>query len=147
MDGVESKRVDMKIRNPLQRILNEVSANLIAAGAIEIDSLSPRCLVEVREIGAEIREVIPFRTEVVVDHIEHHRDALLMARVDERFECSGAAIGGLDGVRVNAVIAPVTTSGELSHRHQFDGCNTEILQRGKARDDGLKGPLRRERSG
>src|ERR1700722_19048754 len=107
MDGVESKRVDMKIRNPLQRILNEVSANLIAAGTIEIDSLSPRCFVEVCEIGAEIRQVIPFRTEVVVDHVEHHRDTLSVARVDQRFYSSGAAIRRLDGVGAYAVVAPV----------------------------------------
>src|SRR5580658_3313637 len=85
MDGVESKRVDMKIRYPFQSVLNEISTDLIAARAIEINRASPGGLVEIRKIGTEVRQVVSLWTEVVVDHVEHHGNTFLVARVDEGF--------------------------------------------------------------
>ena len=83
VDGVESKRVDVEFRNPLQSILDEISPNFVAASTVEIDSLSPGRLVEVREIRTEIRKVISLRAKMVVNYIEDNSHSLLMARIDE----------------------------------------------------------------
>ena len=85
VNRVEAEGIYMEIGDPLQRILDEVSADLIAPGLVEIDRLSPRRLVEIREIRTEIRQVISLRTNVVVNHVEHYRDSVLMACVDECF--------------------------------------------------------------
>src|SRR5580692_6712898 len=74
VDGVEAKCIDVEVRDPFQRINDEISADLIALCVIEIDGLSPRRLVEVREIRTEISNVITLWTKMVVDHIEHYRD-------------------------------------------------------------------------
>src|ERR1700683_2548503 len=134
----------MEVRDPFQRILDEISADLIALGVVEIDSLSPRRLVEVREIRTEISQVITLWTKMVVDHIEHYRDFEFMARVDQRFQPQRASVRSLDRIGVNSVISPVALSGKLSYRHQFDCRNAQIFERRKPRDNGVKGSLRRE---
>src|SRR5580704_976745 len=53
--SVEAKSINMKVRNPLQCIFDEVAANLVARVAVEIDCLTPRSLVAVRKVGSEIR--------------------------------------------------------------------------------------------
>src|SRR5580704_6618346 len=86
VDGVEAKCIDVKVRDPFQRILDEISADLIALCVIEINGLSPRRLVQVGKIRSEISQVITLWTKMVVDDIEHYRDFQFMASVDQRFQ-------------------------------------------------------------
>ncbi len=73
-------------------------------------------------------QVIAVGAEVVVDHIENHRQTMAVGRVDQVFELFGRAVGGLRCVKQNPVIAPVTLAGELRQRHQFDSGNTQLDQ-------------------
>src|SRR5580693_1897476 len=117
VDGVEAKCIDVEVRDPFQRIFDEISADLIALCVIEIDSLSPWRFVEVREIRSEITQVITLWTKMVVDHIEHDRDFEFMAGVDQRFYPQRASVRCLDRIGVNSVVTPVALPGKLSYRH------------------------------
>src|SRR5580700_6036002 len=139
VDGVEAKCIDVEVRDPFQRILDEISADLIALGVVEIDGLSPRRLVEVREIRTEISQVVTLWTKMVVDDVEHYRDFEFMAGVDQRFEAERATVRRLDRVGVNSVVTPVAVPGKLSNRHQFDCRNAQIFERRQPRDYGVKG--------
>ena len=81
---------------------------------------------------------------MVVDHVEHHSQPVLVAGIDEPFQSLRAAVGVLYGIRVDAVIPPVAAAGKLGHRHQLDGGDTELDQVVKALDDSVEGTRRCE---
>src|SRR5919202_1024107 len=68
--GVESERVHMELLEPLQRVLDEVTANLVTAGPVEIKGPSPRRSIPVREVRAEAVHHASLRTDVVVYDVE-----------------------------------------------------------------------------
>src|SRR5271154_1822068 len=47
MDCIKPQRIDAKIRDPLQRVLDKVAPDFVAFRLIEIDSASPRRRVEI----------------------------------------------------------------------------------------------------
>ena len=70
MNSVQSKSVDVKLLNPVQRILDEEVADFITVGAIEVQSRSPGRAITVRKIWAVLGKVIALRPEVVVNHVQ-----------------------------------------------------------------------------
>jgi hypothetical protein len=64
-----------------------------------------------------------------------------MARVDKSFKAIRSTVRILNSKRVNAIIAPVAVSRELSDRHELKRCYAQIFQLIQAQDDGLKGTL------
>src|SRR6266850_8352844 len=83
MHRVEPERIDVAINDPVKCILNKIIAHLVAPRTIEIKRRSPRRLVPVCEIRAKLWEIIPFRPEMVVNHVQNHGEAAPMAGVDE----------------------------------------------------------------
>ena len=112
VDGIEPQGIDVKFGNPVERVLDEEAAHLIAVRPVEVDGLPPGRAVAVGEIGAEIPEVVSFRAEMVVDHVQDHGQSLLVAGVDQPLQTLGAAVGVLDGKGIDAVVAPVARSRE-----------------------------------
>jgi hypothetical protein len=78
---------------------------------------------------------------VVVDDVEDHAEAGRVRRVDEAREPGRAAVGGMHGVRVEAVVAPAALAREGRDRHELDRCDTEPAQPAQPRDDSLERPL------
>jgi hypothetical protein len=76
----------------MRALSTKESSNLVGFGATEVDRAAPRGVVGVDKIRAELAGVVPHWTEVVVDHIEQHREALLMGGVDEPLEGIGASV-------------------------------------------------------
>ncbi len=70
----------------------------------------------------------PFGVEgvVVVDHVEQHRDAALVAGADEVLELVPPAAGKLYGHVMGGAVAPVQPILKLRHRHQLDGVDAQI---------------------
>src|ERR1044071_5347176 len=81
--GIEPERVDMKLADPLERILNEIVAHLVTVRSIEVDRAAPRRLITVREVGTEVAKVVSFRAEVVVNDIQDNREPASVAGIDE----------------------------------------------------------------
>ena len=99
----------------------------------------------VGEVGSELGEVIPLGTEVVVDDVEDDTEAPGVRSVDETHESFGAAVGAVDGEEPHPVVPPAAESGEVGHRHDFDGVDAEVDEMAQALDGGIEGALGRER--
>jgi hypothetical protein len=83
---------------------------------------------------------------VVVDDVEQHGEAGPVRGVDELLEAERAAVGGLRGGQVDAVVAPAVAAGELADRHQLDGGDPQLPQLAQVRDDRLEGAFGGERA-
>ncbi len=78
----------------------------------------------IREIGSKVTEVIPFRTQVVVNHIEHDRESVLMASFDQPPQALGATVTVLDGKWINPIVTPIAIAWKLGHGHQLKRSHT-----------------------
>ena len=83
VDGVEAERVHMERRQPLDGILDEEAHDFVALRPVEVEAQAPRSPVAVAEVWAKIAEIVSFRPQVVVDHVEHDGDLALVTGVDE----------------------------------------------------------------
>src|SRR5947207_1350169 len=128
MHRVDAQSIDMKFVDPLQRVVNEKPANVVAMWPVEIDRHSPWRLVAIGEIRCEFREVIPFRTEVVVDDVEEKREAALVTGIDEPLQSDRTAIRDLCRADVRAVISPISIAGKLANGKELDCGDAEIFQ-------------------
>ena len=72
---VEAKPVEVILRHPVHRVVHHVAADLVAVRAVQVEALTPGGAIPVREVGAELAEVVPLGTEMVVHHVEEHREA------------------------------------------------------------------------
>src|SRR5579871_714133 len=89
--------------------------------AVEIESVAPLGFVLLaEEPGRERAEIIAIRPEVIVDHIEGYRDAVLMGCVDERSHVVRLAVEPGGREEIDAVIAPPEAAGEIGDRHELD---------------------------
>ena len=86
-----------------------------------------------------MRQRIAFRAKVVVDHVEDHGDAALVAGVDQRLEVVGRAVAVVRRELKHAVVAPAPRAGELRHRHQLNRRDAQFDQLIQKRD---RGPIR-----
>src|SRR5207302_968412 len=117
----------MKLRNPVERITDEVRPDFVAVRPVIVDGASPWSSVPVREVGAEVSQIISFRSEVVIDYIQYDGDSFFMAGIDERFETVRSAIRGLDCEGKHTVVSPVARAGKLGDRHEFDCRDAHIV--------------------
>src|SRR5262245_16980851 len=110
--GVEPQGIDMARGDPVQGTLNEKLPDLITVWPVEVEAAPPRGLVALRKIRAKIVQIIAFRTEVVIHHIQHHSQAALMTGIDQPLKSLWPAVRGLRGKRIDAIVAPVTAAGK-----------------------------------
>ena len=69
VNRVEPQAIDMEISDPISDVLQHEGAHAVATRLIEVDRGTPRRVIVVGEVRAELSEVISFRAEMVVDHI------------------------------------------------------------------------------
>ena len=99
MYGIEPEGIDMIIFQPKPGILQDIIADAIGPGIIEVQCFPPGSLVFIRKIGTELVEVITFRTEVIVDHIDDDGYTFSMCSIDKTLKAGDAAIRILYGER------------------------------------------------
>jgi len=121
------------------RVLQEKVAHVVAVRAVVIDRLAPGRLVAVREIRAEVAQVIPLGPQMVVDHVQDHGQPRGVAGVDEVLEPLRAAVGMLHRENVRSVVSPVAIAWKLPDRHDFNRGYSQFNQVAKARDGCLEG--------
>ena len=141
MDGIQAEAVAVIVFKPMTRVFEEEIPDLIALRPVEIDGIPPRRPVAIGEIGAIIPEVVAFRPQMVVDHIQDNRQARLVTGIDQALERRRSPVRILHREREDAVVSPVAGPGELSHRHELDGIHAKCFQVRKARDDGIERPV------
>jgi hypothetical protein len=129
------------IPEPVESILDEKSNDFVTFRAVEVYALSPRGSVVIREIGSKLAEVVTFRTQVVIDYIEHHRQFKLMAGLDQPTQALGATISILYGKRISPVVTPIAIAWELGYRHQLKRRHSQLFYFTQIRDDRIEGSL------
>jgi hypothetical protein len=126
VDGVQPQRIEMELGKPVQRVVDDEAADGVAAATVVVDRWSPRRAVGIGEVGTELGEVVSFRSEMVVDDVEHGSESAPVTSVDEPLKPRGAAVAGLRREERHAVVAPVAVAGKLGHRHQLDRGDAEV---------------------
>ena len=108
-------------------------------------TLKPHVLrLGVAEVGAELGEVVPARSEVVVDDVLHDREPRRVRGVDEALIGRRPAVRLMHGVPEDAVVAPVPLAVEAVDRKQLDVRHAELDQVVEPADRGIQRPLRGE---
>src|SRR5581483_2900135 len=140
VDRIQPQAIEMIVFEPVQRVLAKKSSHVVAARTVEIYGLTPWCSITVGEIWCECTKVVAFRPEMVVNHVQHGGQPMAMDCVHQSLQRRGAAVGTLRRILVHAVVSPVSSSGELGHRHDLHRRYPEFHKALKVRNDGFKGP-------
>ena len=64
-----------------------------------------------RKIGSEKGQIIALRAEVIVDHVEQHRQAFAVAAVHEILKIIGSAVIVVHAEQPRPVVTPVPAAG------------------------------------
>jgi hypothetical protein len=126
VDGVEPQTIDVVVPQPVQRVVDDEPADLVALATVDVERLAPRRPVAVGEVGAELAEVVPLGAEVVVDDIEDDREPPPVAGVDQLLQVVRMAVGAVGRVQIDAVIAPTVLAGEGVDREQLDVGDAQV---------------------
>src|SRR5215813_11736503 len=118
----------MVLTNPVESVFNEVAAHTIATRLVIVDGVAPRSFVFGGEIRAKETKIVAFIAEVVINHIQNYGESDFMRNVHKTAQSFRTAIAGLDSVRRNTIVAPVTHPGESGHRHQLDSGDAQLLE-------------------
>ena len=123
---IQTQAVEAVFEQPHQRVFDEELTHFRTA---EIDRGAPgRVLVLAEKAFGVTMQIVAVGTEVVVDDVENHRQAMAVGGVDQVFELFRCAVGGLRCIGQHPVVAPVAITGKLRQRHQFDGGNAQRHQ-------------------
>src|SRR4051812_1898540 len=141
--GVEPQPVDVILRDPVERVVHDITTHLVAVGVVVIQSRSPRSLVLLGEVRSVEWEIVPLGAHVVVDDIENDREADRVRRVDELLQPFRSAVAVLHRVQLDPVVAPVARAGKLRDGHDLDRGDSELVpqtaQIGNRRREGAFG--------
>src|SRR5690606_21887879 len=117
MDSIASQTIKMIVGHPMDGIVAKVLSNTIRPFAVKINGIAPRRPIQIGEVGAEFPEIISFRADVVIHHIQHDSNSLGMTGVYQLFQTLRPTVGMLYSIGENAVVTPISTTGKLGHRH------------------------------
>lgn len=126
VDGVEAQAVEVEVLDPVADVFEDPGAGDAGVVSVEIGSIAPRCPMLVRDVAAEVVEVVPLGAEVVVNHVEDDRDATSVGCGDEVAQRFRAAQCVLRREEMDAVVTPVPATPALGERHEFDGGDAEV---------------------
>ena len=139
--GVQTQSIEMKVGDPIKRVIDKVASYVIAIGAVEIHRRPPGGFVALGVVRGEVRQIIPFGSEMVVDNVEDRRDPLFVTGVDQPFQPQGSAVGVLRGEWISAIVSPVSSPGKLRDGHEFHGRDAQGLEIGDMWNDRFEGPF------
>jgi hypothetical protein len=125
VDRIEPEPVDVVLGDPMERVVDHEAPNLVAVRAVVVDRRTPGSLVRVREVRPITAEIVPFRTDVVVDDVEDHRQVALVRGIHQAPKLLRPAVGAVWSVERHAVVSPVAVPGKLGDRHDLDRRDAE----------------------
>src|SRR5690606_29439152 len=83
MHRVQAKAVDVIVAQPHERVIDKKAPDLVAARSVEIDGRPPRRVIAIRNVRPKSVQVIPGRSEVVIDDVENHGETAMVTGIDE----------------------------------------------------------------
>ena len=142
MHGVEPQPVEAVLVQPVQGVVDEVIADGTGVLAVEIDRRTPGRMVPFGEEGLGVgAEIVTFRAEVVVDHVQEDHQVAAMRLVDQALQVVRGAVGIVGGIGQNAVVTPSPASREVGQRQELDRGDAEIGQMVQLAADAVIGAL------
>src|ERR1700726_2863934 len=138
VNRVQAQGVEVVVLQPVQSVFDEESPYLVAFFSVKVDGLTPRTAIAISKVRAVSTKVVAFRAEMVVNHVQGDREAVLMGGVYETLERFGSAVTVLGSEEIHPVVTPVSRTGKLRDRHHFDGSNSEGSEFVKVRDYGVE---------
>ena len=133
-------------RHPTQRVFDDEPSHRAGIGTVVVDRVSPGRAVARGEVRSELAQVVPLRSEVVVDDVEEGRESPGVRGVDQAREPGRPAVLGVGGEQVDAVVPPVPRAGEGGDGHHL---HRGVAGPGKLRevtDRAVRGALARVRA-
>jgi hypothetical protein len=144
VDGVDPEAVEVVVPQPHERVVAEEASDLVATGPVDVDRITPRRPVPVREVRAEVSEVVADGPEVVVHDVQDHRESPGVAGIHQALEALRPAIGVVGGPEIDAIVAPPARPRELRDRHELDVRDAETPEMAEPLDDSIEGAGGRE---
>ncbi len=142
VDGVKPQTVEVKLVEPIEHVVDEKLAHRLT---VEGDGASPRRMTRrVEEVRRIEMEVIPFGSEMVVDHVEQDHEAARVRGVDQALQAFRPAIGDMGRVEQHAIIAPTAIACELGHWQELDDGDADIDETVEVAGDAVEGAFGRE---
>ena len=93
VDRIEAQPVEMKLLQPVERVVDHELPHRRRISAIVVDRAPPGGLVTVREdLRGVNREIVPVGAEMIVDDVEKDHEALAMGGIHEGFQILRPAI-------------------------------------------------------
>src|SRR5215469_5528353 len=127
MSSIETQPVEMKLLEPIERVLNKKVAYFAALRSVEIDCSAPWRLVALaEEIRSDRRQIIALGAKMIIDDIEKYRQTPRVARLDKSLQRVRQTILRRRGIEKHAVVTPITGAGKRSDRHQLDRSCAEL---------------------
>ena len=130
-DGVDAQAVEVVLLEPVQRVGDEVAADL-AATVVEdqgvpvgVEPLA-RILMLVERRAVEAAEAVRVGGEVGGHPVGDDAEALLMGRIDERCELGGRAVADRGRVHADGLVPPGSVEGVLGDRQYLDVGEPEV---------------------
>src|SRR5690606_34533753 len=81
MSGIKSQGIDVKILEPIQRVVDKIIADAVRPFLVKVYGIAPGCVILIGEVRPVFAEVISLRTQMVVHNIHDHRDSSAMALI------------------------------------------------------------------
>ena len=126
MHRIQAQAIEAVFEEPHQGVVDKEVAHFAAA---KVDPGAPGGVgVFVEKALGVLAQVIAVGAEVVVDHIEDHRQAMLVGTVDQLFQLLRRAQGRLRCIGQYPVVTPIALAGILRQGHQFDGGDAQFRQ-------------------
>src|SRR5579864_1248452 len=108
MHSVKAQAVKVIFLEPVKRVVDEIVAYGTAPRAVKVDGQTPRRAMTVGEKLRRVKQqAIPFRTEVVINHVQENHQVLRVGSIDEALQIFGPAISARRRVRHYAVVSPI----------------------------------------
>src|SRR5262249_43373221 len=137
----------VKLPHPIGGVRHEEFAHRPALLAIEVDRLAPLIRMAISKvILRELLQIVPIRTEVVIDHIEDHAQPQFVRLVDESPKIVGPSVDSRRRKKISPIVPPPKTARKIRHWHYLQHCDPEFSQRRQLLSRGLPGPRWRKRS-
>jgi hypothetical protein len=143
--GVKPQPVEVVVHHPVERVVEEEAAHVLAVGTIEVDGITPRCLVSIGGVRAELVQMVPGGPEVVVHNVEQNADPPRVSRVDEPLQCLRPSVRLVHRVRRDPVVPPTAFAVEGRDGHQLDHVHAEEDEVIEVVDHAVEGAGRAER--
>src|SRR5215467_6919037 len=113
MHGIQAKPVEVVLLQPIQGVVDEEFANCPAVRSVKVDRISPRRLIAIgEELWRVFAKVVPFRSKVVVNHIQQDHESGSMSGLHQVLQFLGTTVTAVRRIGKNSVVSPIAASRE-----------------------------------